>query len=139
MSLQSQFKMDAAKESEGIEIKYAANDDGTVPTFRVLRRSSQNQRYVKVLERETAPYRRLIELGALDKKKEENVLRRVFCQSVLIGWQNVQKQSGENILYTFENAMQLFEELPELYLDLAEQAGKLAAFRVETQESDAKN
>lgn len=139
MSLYKQFQMDATKEAEGVDITYAANDDGTIPTFRVLRRAAQNQRYVKALERESAPYRRLLDLGALDSKVQEKILRRVFCSSVLVGWSNVQDMQNADIPYNFDNAIKLFEGLPELYYDLAEQAGKLSAFRAEAQESDAKN
>lgn len=138
-SLFKQFEMDAQKESEGIDITFAANDDGTVPTFRVLRRGNQNQKYVKSLERATQPYKRLIALEALDAKTQERILRRVFCEAVLIGWDHVQDKDNKDIPYNFENAIGLFNALPELYMELASQASQLAAFRVETQESDAKN
>lgn len=141
MSLHKQFKTDTKKETEGVLISYegAANEDGTFPSFRVLRRGVQNARYVKAIERESAPYRRLMELGTLPAEVEQKVLRRVFCTSVLIGWENVYTEKKEVLPFTFDNAMNLFNELPELYLDLSEQAGKLSSFRIETLESDAKN
>lgn len=140
MSLQSQFKMDATKETEGVDVKVGVtNPDGTEPTFRLLRRSPQNQRYAKTLEKEAQPFRRLLELGTLDAKVSQKILRTTFCRAVLIGWSNVQNTKDEPIPYSFVNAMQLFEELPELYEMLAEEAGKLASFRVETQDADAKN
>lgn len=139
MSLHKQFKSDEKKENEGIDITYGPNDDKTIPTFRILRRGPSNQRYVKTLENESKPYRRLLELGALDNKIQEKIMRRVFCSSILMGWENVQDEKGKIIPFNFENAVQLFEELPELYYDLSEQAGKLSSFRAETLESDAKN
>lgn len=139
MSLHKQFKTDAKKEQEGVEITYGPNADGTIPTFRVLRRGPSNDRYAKALERESAPYRRLLELGTLDPKVQERIMRRVFCTSVLVSWDNVQNEKGEAIAYSIENAISLFTELPELYLDLSDQAGKLSSFRAETQESDSKN
>jgi hypothetical protein len=140
MSLHSQFKMDEKKEAEGVDVVVGVtNDDGTIPTFRVLRRAAQNQRYTKALERESAPFRRLLELGTLDNKTQFRILRSVFVSSVLIGWSHVQDQKGAEIPYNSDNATKLFEELPELYLEIAEQAGKLSSFRAETQESDAKN
>jgi hypothetical protein len=139
MSLHSQFKVDKAKETEGVEIQYGPNADGSIPTFRVLRRSPTNQKYAKTLERESAPYRRLLELGTLDKQVEERIMRRTFCLSVLVDWKNVQNDKNEEIPYSFDNAMKLFEELPELYYDLADQSSKLSSFRAESKDGDAKN
>ena len=139
MSLFKQFATDEKKEKEGIAVTYAPNEDGSIPTFHIRRRGPSNQQYVKALERESAPYRRMLELNALDNKTQEAIMRRVFCSSVLIGFENVQDQSGAAIPFNEKNAIRLFEMLPELYYDLSDQAGKLASFRVETQESDAKN
>lgn len=141
MSLYNQYKMDDKKESEGVWIRYegAANDDGTIPAFHILRLAAQNQRYVKSIERESAPYRRLMDLGTLDDAVSKRILRRVFCSSVLLGWENIQNKQNQVIPHTFDNALKLFDELPELYYDLAEQAAKLSTFRAETMESDAKN
>ena len=139
MSLIKQFKTDEKKETEGIPITYAPNADGTVPTFFIRRSGPSNPKYVKALERETAPYRRLLELGTLDPKVSEKIMRRVFCLSVLVKWENVQNQKDEVIPYSFESAISLFEFLPELYFDLHDQSTKLASFRLEMQESDAKN
>src|SRR3954469_12243509 len=118
MSLHKQFKTDEKKETEGIEVTYGPNDDKTIPTFRVARRGPSNQRYVKALERESAPYRRMLELGTLDSTVQAKIMRRVFCSSVLLNWDNVQDQKGKVIPFNFENAVKLFEELPELYDDL---------------------
>ena len=139
MSLFAQFKTDEQKEKDGALITYAPNNDGTIPTFRILRRSASNQRYVKALERESAPYRRLLDLGVLDPVSQEHILRRVFCSSILVGWKYVVNEKGEDIPFSFDAAMKLFEQLPDLYYDLAEQAGKVASFRLESQESDTKN
>lgn len=139
MSLYKQFKMDDKKQAEGILLNYGANSDGSVPSFRVLRRGPSNQKYQQTLERETRPYRRQIELGTLDNMQSEYIYRRVFCLSVLIGWEHVQTETGEEIPFNFENAMKLFGELPELYDDLIAQSSKAALFIQSTLEGDTKN
>lgn len=139
MSIFRQFETDQTKEQEGVEVQYAPNADGTVPTFRIRRRGPSNPRYVKALERESAPYRRLLDAGILDPKIQERILVRVFCDSVLISWSHVQTKEGQDIAFNMDNAMSLFNQLPELYYDLAEQSGKLSSFRVDSQEADAKN
>lgn len=138
-SLFKQFKTDSRKETEGVLVTYGPNDDKTIPGFRLLRRNGSNQRYAKVLERETYPYRRLIELGTLDNKISERVFMRVFCLAVLIGWDNVQDEQGVSIPFNLDNAMKLFQELPDLYDDLFTQSNKIALFKQETFEADAKN
>lgn len=139
MSLFAQFETDKQKEKEGVLITYAPNADETVPGFRILRRGASNQRYVKALEVESAPFRRLLDLGVLEQSKQERILRRVFCSTVLIGWEHIQDEAGKDVPFNFENAMKLFERLPDLYYDLADHAGKVSSFRLESQESDAKN
>lgn len=139
MSLYKQFKMDETKEAEGVEIKYGPNDDNTVPTFRIRRRSAQNQQYAKTLDRESGPYRRMIELNTLDDKISNRIVMRTFCQSILIGWENVYNQQNQPIAFNFDNAMKLFGELPELYEELQSQSAKASLFRDDTMESDAKN
>lgn len=140
MSLFEQFETNVQKETvDGVEVKYGANADGSVPTFRVLRRGPSNQRYTKALERESAPYRRLLELGTLDAKIQERVMRRVFCSSVLLSWSYVQTKDEKDIPFTVENAIKLMEQLPDLYYDLVAQADKASSFRLESLEGDAKN
>jgi hypothetical protein len=139
MSLFAQFETDKQKEKEGVLITYAPNADETVPGFRILRRGASNQRYTKSLEVESGPFRRLLDLGVLEQSKQERILRRVFCSSVLIGWEHIQDEAGNEIPFSFDNAMKLLERLPDLYYDLAEQAGKVSSFRLESQGGDTKN
>ena len=140
MSIFRQFQTDQDKETKiGVEVTYGPNDDGSIPTFTILRRGPSNQRYTKALERESAPYRRLLDLGTLDPKIQEKVMRRVFCTSVLIGWKNVKTAEGQEIAYNLENSLHLMEQLPDLYYDLVQQADKAATFRNESLEGDAKN
>lgn len=140
MSLFNQFATDTDKETKtGVQVSYGPNGDGTVPSFTILRRGPSNQRYTKTLERESAPYRRLLDLGTLDPKIQERVMRRVFCSSVLIGWEHVQTEDGKEIPFNFDNAVKLMETLPDLYYDLVTQADRAASFRTETLETDAKN
>lgn len=139
MSLFKQFKMDAQKQDEGVLVCYGENSDKTIPGFRILRQNASNQRYARTLERETAPYRRLIALGTLDNKLSERIFMRVFCLSVLVGWENVYDEQGQPIPFNVDNAMKLFNELPDLYDDLVSQSSKAALFRQDANEADAKN
>lgn len=139
MSLFKQFATDTEKEEKGAEVTFGPNTDGTIPTFRIRRRDESNQRYVKALDRESQQYRRLIQLGTLSEDVSKRIMRRVFCSAVLVSWDNVQDDNDVNIPFNFENALSLFDKLPDLYYELASQAGQVALFRKAGLELDAKN
>lgn len=139
MSLYSQFETDTAKEVEGIEVQYGPNKDKTIPTFRISRASKSNKSYSKQLEKATRPFRRQIDLGTMNNDTAENLFMKVFVNTILKGWQNVQNQKGEEIAFNEENAMKLFTDLPELYDDLQEKAKSASLFRDEAQEEEAGN
>lgn len=139
MSLFEQFKTDADKEKNGVRIEYGANADKTVPTFIISRMSKVNKKYTKAIEVSTRPYRRQIELEIFPEDKAVELMKKVFVDTVLLGWENVQDENGVLIPFNRDNALELFGKLPELYEDLEAQAKKAALFRVEAQEAEAKN
>lgn len=139
MSIFKQFKMDEKKELEGIEIPYGPNDDGTIPTFRILHQTSSNQKYARTLRRETLPHKRLIEMNALPQDKARLIGLRVFCLSILVGWDNVQDENDKLIPFSFDNAMELLQTLPSLYDRLNEESAKDSLFLQYSLENEAKN
>jgi hypothetical protein len=138
-SLFQNFKMDTVKELEGVEIPFAPNKDGSVPTFKISRITPSNHKYTKMMERETKPYRRQIELKTLDDMLAQHIAMKVFVYSILQGWSNVHDANDTPISFSPENAMLLFEQLPDLYQELNSQANNAALFRLEEIELAAKN
>jgi len=151
MGLAKDYKTDSAKEADGVEVKLSVNDDGTVPTFVLSRMSKSNKRYTKAFELATRPYRRQIELKTLNEKTAEDMLRKVFAETVLLGWSNIQNEMvggaplfahlpvNANIPFNAENALSLFELLPELYDELSAQATDVSLFRAAAVDDEAKN
>ena len=139
MSLFKQFGTNKEAEQDGIWIEYGPNDDGTIPAFKIARAGKSNKKWVKAIEKGMKPHRRAAELGTLDNATAEKVLREVFVESVLVDWRNVQDSEGEPMQLTKENAVYLFNALPELYDDLSDKANKAALFRDEALENEAKN
>jgi hypothetical protein len=135
------YKMDAVKSNSGVLVPFpqAENADGTVPAFRLARMSQNNSRYTKALEFECRPYKREIELGALDKETDRKIAVKVFCQTILLGWENVKDANGADIPFGERAANQLLIELPDLYLELTKHAQEMSLFRQGELESDAKN
>lgn len=131
--------MDQTKEAEGVDIQYSPNSDGTIPTFRIRRLASSNQKYAKVLERITRPYRRQIDMNTIDPLLSDKLRRQAFIEGVLVSWENVQDAAGKAIMLSSQAAEMLFSTLPELFNDLETNARNSSMFRQEQQESDAKN
>lgn len=146
MSLSSQFKTNKTAEVEGVEVQYSLNKDGSFSTFRISRMGRSNKNYTKALERATRPYRRVIELGTMDNEIAESLFMKVFVESVLIDWKNIPLSdvTGNDrdegyAPYSRENAVKLFNRLPDLYEDLQEKANSAAMFREDTMEQEAGN
>jgi len=139
MSLHSQFATDKKAEVDGVWVEYGANDDGTIPGFKISRMSKANKKYTKALERATRPHRRAIELETMNNDLAERLFMEVFVDTVLLDWKDIQDRDGENLELTKESALKLFNELPELYDDLQEKAKKASLFREETLEEEAGN
>jgi hypothetical protein len=139
MSLYQQFGVNPVKVEQGVEIKFGKNDDGTIPTFIVARAARSNKTYKKGLEVAMRPYRRQIELETLADSTADEVLMDVFLDTILKGWQHVQDENGVPLAFNKENAKKLFTDLPDLYEQLLNDSQRVALFREDAIEADAKN
>lgn len=138
-SLYKQFKVDGNKQKEGVEVKFAPNDDESIPTFRLSYMSLTNQRYTKILERESLPFKRVMDLKRLSAEQDNMIMVRTFCESILLGWDNIQDIEGKPFPFNFENAVKLMLDLPELFLALKQEASDVSKFRADELELAAKN
>jgi hypothetical protein len=139
MSLFDQFETNAEKETEGVEVQYAPNKDGTIPTFTLSRMGKANKKYSKALDKSSKPYARQLQLGTLAEETAESLFMGVFVKTVLKGWANVRGKDGKDLAFTPENALMVLKALPDLYEDLQDKARSAALFREETNEDDVKN
>lgn len=140
MSIFKQFKTDAKKEAEGVKVEYSPNKDGSIPSVTIRRAGKSNKRYSKALEAATRPYRRQIELGTMADETAEKLLKGVFVDTVVIGWEHIQpNDDGIELPFTRENVLRVLEELPEWYDDLQKQSNSVVLFRDEAMEDEAKN
>lgn len=139
-SLHKQFKMNHDKETYGVAVTPAGNnEDGSTPTFILARLGPMNQKYAKCLEITTQPYKRQLELKTLSNDKSEELVMIVFVNSILLGWSNVQDENGKLIEFSAHNAIELFKQLPDLYFELQQQAQNASLYRIDESEAIAKN
>lgn len=131
MGLYNTFKSDGVKEREGrwFSISAAANEDGSVPKFKLARMHSNNPAYQAALERVYKEFGVAIDNEILESGKAKPILLEVFVTTVLLDWENVQDHEERPIPFSVENATTLLNDLPDLYDVLKDQARKLGNFR----------
>lgn len=140
MSLYNSYETDEQAEKDGVHLEVGTTDSGKVITVRIRRAGGANTRFAKVFEQKSKPYRRLMEIpGALDPKISERVMREVYVESVVTGWENVEDRDGKSLEFTKENALKLFTELPDLFREIVKSSQDIAVFRKEAREAEAKN
>lgn len=139
MNLYKMFKTDEHYEKEGIDLIYGDNSKGNQIRIKVARAGGANVKYAKALERRTKPYRRQIQNETIDPKFAEQLIMETFAESVILGWDGVEDEEGNDMPFSFENCIKLFTDLPDLWADVQAQSQKVALFRQEVREEDLKN
>lgn len=135
MTLYDQFKNDGELEvHQGIDLDYGG---GAVITIR--RAGGLNKAYGAVFAAKLRPYERQIQTGSMDEATASRLLAEVYAEAVVLDWRGVTDAAGEALAFTRENVVKVLFDLPELFRDLQEQAGKLANFRRAAVEEAAKN
>jgi len=145
-ALYANFATDPELEKNGIDLQYGVVQreiDGKMETVPVIitiaRAGGANQRFDKVFEHKTKPYKRMIQTDSLDPEIGKQIMRETFAETVILGWQNVQNQAGEFLEFNRANVLAVLKDLPDLFVDIQQQANKAALFRAVVVEEDVKN
>jgi hypothetical protein len=139
MSLYKLFKTNENLETDGIWLEYGQTADGKPVRIKIARAGGHNVAFAKALEKATRPYKKAIQTGTLDDKTATRLYREVFADTVVLGWENVEGPDGQPMEFNNANVLKLFEDLPDLFADLREQANNVALFRDEVRETDLGN
>lgn len=139
MSLYQKFETDRSLEKTGIELDYGPNSKKQPTLIRIARAGGANDAYLKRMESKAKPHRRAIQHETIDKDTLAKIIREVYAETVVLGWSGVEDREGNALEYSVENAVKLFTDLPDLFLDIQEQAQNAALFRVNLRDDDAKN
>jgi hypothetical protein len=139
MSLYQTFGTSKDAEQDGVRIVYGVEGDKTAPAFTICRMNQRNRAYQARMQAAIKPYKRQIDNNTIKPEVMENIVMRVFVSTVLKSWENVTDKDGNALEFTAENALKLFEDLPDLYSDLMDAASSAETFRVEELETTAKN
>ncbi len=137
--LYNHFKADENIEKTGIVVQYGENSKGKPMEVRIARAGGSNVRYSKVLEHKIKPYRRQLQNETLDSNIQDRILREVYAETVILGWENMEDKENNDLSFSRENVLFLLADLPDWFKDVQEQANKFALFRLEDLKEDAKN
>lgn len=139
MSLYKSFGTDTSLEKTGILLEYGNNSKGKPIAIRIARAGGANKRYENVLDVRLKPYRRQLQTETMPKDLQEKLLMEVYAETVVLGWENVEDESGNELEFTKENVIKVFTDLPDLYEDIKTQSIRAALFRQGVLEEDSKN
>lgn len=149
MNLYQQFQTSGDLEKTGILLEYGNNSQGLPICIRIARAGGANERFNKRMEAAAKPYRRQIQTETIATDTITKMMRQVYAETVVLGWENVElmdKNPDGSPAGTFSprefsvaNCVELFNDLPDLYQDIVEQAQRAALFRTEIREADAGN
>lgn len=88
--------------------------------FRCKRAGGSNDQYRRVFQREIKPFKR--QLDSLDREVQEEIFRNVYAETILVDWDGVRDKGGNEVPFTKANVKALFEALPELFVQVRDNA-----------------
>jgi len=104
-------------------------DCGDAGKYLIRRAGGANERYRRILENKMTPVRQQIERRRLPEAKANRLLIEAFVEGVLVDWKDVTGPDEKPLEFNRANAIQLLEDLPDLFQDLQTAAGNAANFR----------
>lgn len=152
MSLYSQFETDLEIEKTGIELVYNMGA-GKAVVFKIARAGGGNIRFQKIMAAKTKPYSRQLATETIEPATLDKIMREVYAEAVMIGWWTasdfgtdkearapfVDDKEGHPMEFSRPNVVKLFNELPDLFMDVQSQAQKVALFRKQVLDEQAGN
>jgi hypothetical protein len=142
MGLYNKFKNDKGLETKGVIIDYG--------DFRVTvaRAGGSNKKFARILETRTKPYKTAIRTDTLDKEVSKNIMLETYSEAIILNWetkidgkfkQGIENEKQELIPFNQENCLLTLQELPDLFIDIQDQAMNASLYRQDILEADSKN
>lgn len=147
MSLKKKFKTDTSAANEGVWFDFddVPNADGTVPGFKLARKTGQNKAYSRAMREFTKEHTTeegVADFNDLSEDEAEAVELDVFASALLSDWRNFQPEDDGKVLpYSPEAVKKIFgnPDWSDLYKDLARKCGQASAYKAKQLKAEAKN
>lgn len=142
MGMYDIFETDEDLENAGIWLDYG--------DFRVKVASAGqgNKKYVRYAEKALKPIRRAMQAGAVSNERSMAIMSDIYAKTIVLDWQikgddgwkpGIEGRDGEVLPFNKEEVQKVFEALPNLFIDVQEQANSISNFRKQEIEEDSGN
>lgn len=147
MSLKNKYKTNTKSANAGVWFDFpnSPNGDGTVPGFKLARKSSQNTRYsaaVRDFTKHHTSDQGVVDLSSVGNEEAEKVELDVFVNSLLVDWRNFQPDDdGKVVQHSKSEAAKIFENTDwvDLYKDLVAKCSAASGYKERQLAAEAKN
>lgn len=104
------IRTDLNKEVDGVWVNF-------VEGIRLKIARARNSKYVEFLRSLTENKRKEIRNDDIKTEDFADILMQVRAKTILLGWENIQDDNGNEILYSYEQALEFFrdKELKDFY------------------------
>lgn len=144
-SMYGAFKTDDSLETKGVVIDYGQ--------FRVTiaRAGGANKRFATLLAAKTQPYRRAIQTETLPDEVADRIQAELYAEAIVLNWEVKQEDGSyrkgiaspaneaELLKFSTKTVADTLLALPELFIDIKQQAARVALFREAVDEGDSGN
>ena len=124
------FKTDTDLEKAGIWLDYGDFK------IRIARAGGSNSAYSTMLTKVMRPIQRRLDLNLVTDEEARKKLAVVFARTVLLTWEDVADEDGEEMEFSVDNAVKLLTDLPDLLTDIMSQATQSILFRPFEEEAE---
>lgn len=133
MSIYKLFSTDHDLERNGFSLEYGE------AKFIIARAGGANKKFQSCIERKLRPYRSAINSGTMDTKTAEKLLAESYAEAIILAWDGVTDEDGDELEFTKENVVKVLLDLPDLFADIQEQSQKVANYISAEAGEDAKS
>lgn len=99
-------------------------------SIKIKRAGGLNKDYLKSLAKHGKENKLAMKNDTIDDEKSRIIFARIYAESIVIGWENVEDKNGE-IAFNYDNCLKLLIELPDLFDDIQKCASDVSLFRAE--------
>lgn len=122
MSIYKLFGTDPDLERNGIALEY-----GDV-TFIIARAGGANRKFQSCVERVMRPYRSALASGTMDPETADRRLAECYAEAIILAWEGVTDENGEELPFTKENVVKVLLDLPDLFANIQEESQRLSNY-----------
>ena len=137
-NLYGTFGVDPVLEQEGVILRYEL-ENGKKVLFKIKRAGSRNVEWRRLYNELMRPHEEAVLKGEVTEDVSKSRLSQVYARSVVVDWKGIENANGEEIPFSIDTCIELFQFLPDLFLLVIRDANDRSNFREEQVLATGKN